>query len=41
MEKEQRAEVLKTKDRRGVTEEAVPIPTINAGHRGRLQKAIV
>ena len=30
MEKEQRAEVLKTKDRRGVTKEVAPIPTIRA-----------
>ena len=29
MEKEQWVEVLKTKDRRGVTEEAMPIPTFN------------
>ena len=29
-EKEQRAEVLKTKDRRGAIEEVAPIPTFNA-----------
>ena len=40
-EKEQRANVLKTKDRRGVTKEATPIPTISVGKRGRLQRAAV
>ena len=39
--KEQWAKVLKTKDRRGATKEATPIPTISAEHRGRLQKAAV
>ena len=39
--KEQRTEVLKTKDRRGATEEAAPIPTISAGKHGRLQRAAV
>ena len=35
-EKEQRAEVLKTKDKRGTTKEAAPIPTISAGKCGIL-----
>ena len=41
MEKEKWAEVLKTKDRRGVTEEVVPIPTIRTGKLGRLQRVVV
>ena len=41
MEKEKRAEVLKTKDRRGATKEEAPIPTISAEKHGRLQKAVV
>ena len=40
-EKEQQAEVLKIKDRRGATEEVAPIPTINVGKRGRLQRVAV
>ena len=36
--KEKSAEVLKTKDRRGETEEVAPIPTISAENHGRLQK---
>ena len=40
-EKEQWEKVLKTKDRRGATEEATPIPTINVGKRGRLQRAAI
>ena len=39
--REQQAEVLKTKDRRGATEEAAPIPTISTEKRGRLQRAAV
>ena len=39
--KEQQAEVLKSKDRRGVTEEAAPVPMISAEKRGRLQRAVV
>ena len=35
MEKEQQDKLLKTKDRRGVTEEAMPIPAINAKNHGR------
>ena len=41
MEKEQWDEVLKIKDRRGVTEEVAPIPAISVGNRGRLQEAAV
>ena len=41
MEKEQRAEVLKIKDRRGATEEAAPIPTISTRKHGRLQRVAV
>ena len=39
--REQQTEVLKTKDRRGVTEEVAPVPTISVGKRGRLQRAVV
>ena len=41
MEKEQEAEVLKTKDRRGATEEVAPIPMISAENHGILQEAAV
>ena len=41
MEKEQWDEVLKTKDKRGATEEAMPIPAISAVNHGRLQEAAV
>ena len=41
MKKEQRAEVLKMKDRREEIEEAASVPTISAGKRGRLQEAVV
>ena len=41
MEKEQWAEVLKIKDRRGATEEAAPIPAISAENHGRLHEAAV
>ena len=41
MEKEQWAEVLETKDRKGATEEVAPIPMVNVGNHGRLQEAIV
>ena len=39
--REQWAKVLKMKDRRGATEEAAPVPTINAEKCGRLQRVVV
>ena len=41
MEKEQWAEVLKIKDRRGETKEVAPIPAISVENHGRLQEAAV
>ena len=41
MEKEQQDEVLKTKDKRGVTDEVAPIPAISVENRRRLQEAVV
>ena len=35
------AEVLKTKERRGATEEMAPIPVISVEKHGRLQRAVV
>ena len=39
--REQRDEVLKTKDRRGATKEATSIPTTSSEKHGRLKKAVV